>query len=70
MSIVGVVSLLLASVAAFGWDAMKTVNAMIVIATSYGQDSYIAISFSRTGGQYPYCHCSIRVCGKHVRALY
>jgi len=44
LSIVGVVSLLLASVAAFGWGAAKTVNALRVIATSYGQDPYIAIS--------------------------
>ena len=44
ISIVGVVSMLLASLAAFGWGAMKTVNAIIVIAKSFGQDPYIAVS--------------------------
>jgi uncharacterized membrane protein YqhA len=44
ISIVGVVSLLLASMAAFGWGVMKTINEVIVIATSYGKDPYIAAS--------------------------
>ena len=44
LGIVGIVSLLLASVAAFGWGAVKTVNVIIVIATSYGQDPDIADS--------------------------
>ena len=44
LGLVGVVSLLLATVAAFGWGAVKTVNSIIVIATSYGQDPYIAVS--------------------------
>ena len=44
LGIVGIVSLLLASVAAFGGGAVKTVNVIIVIATSYGQDPYIAVS--------------------------
>lgn len=44
VSTVGVVSLLLASVVAFGWGAVKTVNVIIIIATSYGQDPYIAVS--------------------------
>jgi uncharacterized membrane protein YqhA len=43
-SIVGVISLLLASLAAFGWGVMKTVNEVIVIVTSYGKDPYIAVS--------------------------
>jgi uncharacterized membrane protein YqhA len=44
LGIVGVVSLLLASMAAFGWGVVKTFNAIIVIVTSYGKDPYIAIS--------------------------
>jgi uncharacterized membrane protein YqhA len=44
LGIVGVVSLLLASMAAFGWGVVKTFNAMITIVTSYGKDPYIAIS--------------------------
>jgi len=44
ISIVGVVSLLLASVAAFGWGAVKTANAIVVIVTSYGEDPFIAVS--------------------------
>jgi uncharacterized membrane protein YqhA len=44
LGVIGVVSLLLASVMAFGWAAVKTVAAIIVIITSYGQDPYIAVS--------------------------
>jgi uncharacterized membrane protein YqhA len=44
ISIVGVVSLLLASVAAFGWGAVKTVSAIIVMVASYGKDPFIAVS--------------------------
>jgi uncharacterized membrane protein YqhA len=44
VSIVGVVSLLLASVAAFGWGGVKTVDTIIVIITSYGKDPFIAVS--------------------------
>jgi uncharacterized membrane protein YqhA len=44
VSIVGIVSLLLASVAAFGWGAVKTINTMIAIVTSYGKDPYVAVS--------------------------
>lgn len=44
LAIVGISSLLLASVVAFGWGAVKTVNVMTLIVTSYGQDPYIAIS--------------------------
>jgi uncharacterized membrane protein YqhA len=44
LGIIGVVSLLLASVAAFGWGVVKTINALVVIITSMGKDPYIAIS--------------------------
>jgi uncharacterized membrane protein YqhA len=44
VSIIGVISLLLASLAAFAWGAVKTVNAVIIIITSYGQDKFIAVS--------------------------
>lgn len=44
ISIIGVVSLLLASLAAFAWGLIKTVNEVIVIVTSYGKDPYIAVS--------------------------
>jgi uncharacterized membrane protein YqhA len=44
LTYVGIVSLLLASVAAFGWGAVKTFNAIMLIITSYGKDSYIAVS--------------------------
>jgi uncharacterized membrane protein len=36
LGIIGVVSLLLASVAAFGWGAVKTFKVIILIAPSYG----------------------------------
>ena len=44
LAIVGIISLLLASVAAFGWGAVKTINVITLIITSYGKDSYIAVS--------------------------
>jgi uncharacterized membrane protein YqhA len=44
LAIIGILSLFLASVAAFGWGAIKTVNVIMLIVTSYGQDSYIAVS--------------------------
>jgi uncharacterized membrane protein YqhA len=44
LAFVGIISLLLASVAAFGWGAVKTFNAITLIITSYGKDSYIAVS--------------------------
>ena len=44
LALVGITSLLLASVAAFGWGAVKTFNVITLIITSYGKDSYIAIS--------------------------
>ena len=44
LAFVGIISLLLASVAAFGWGAVKTFNAIMLIITSTGKDSYIAVS--------------------------
>jgi uncharacterized membrane protein YqhA len=44
LGIIGVISLLLASVAAFLWGAVKTVAAILSIAASYGKDPYIAVS--------------------------
>ena len=44
LAFVGITSLLLASVAAFGWGAVKTFNSITLIITSYGKDSYIAVS--------------------------
>lgn len=44
MGIVGVISLLFASVAAFGWGAVKTVKVVMLIANSSGQDPFIAIA--------------------------
>lgn len=43
-SIIGVISLLVASIAAFAWGAVKTIRAVILIITSYGQDKFIAVS--------------------------
>ncbi len=40
----GIFSLLLAALAAFGWGAVKTFNLIILIITSYGKDSFIAVS--------------------------
>ncbi len=44
LALVGVISLLLASVVAFLWGAVKTVSAIISIVSSYGKDPYIAVS--------------------------
>jgi uncharacterized membrane protein YqhA len=44
ISLLGVLSLLLASIAAFVWGAAKTVNAVAIIITSYGQDEFIPVS--------------------------
>ena len=44
VSVVGVLSLLVASVAAFGWGVAKTVIAVIVIISSLGKDPSIAIA--------------------------
>jgi uncharacterized membrane protein YqhA len=43
LTIVGIASLLLAALAALGWGAGKTVTAISVVVTSYGQDPQIAI---------------------------
>jgi uncharacterized membrane protein YqhA len=44
LGVIGVISLLLASVAAFLWGAVKTVAAILGIVGSYGTDPYIAVS--------------------------
>jgi len=44
LGLIGVISLLLASVSAFVWGAVKTVVAILGIISSYGKDPYIAIS--------------------------
>ena len=44
LAFVGIISLLLASMAAFGWGAVKTFNTIMLIVTSYGKDSFIAVS--------------------------
>ena len=44
MVFIGVVSLLLSSVAAFIWGLINAVNAVALIFVSYGQDSTIAIA--------------------------
>jgi len=44
LTIVGVASLLIAAMAAFGWGAVKTFSAIKVLVTSYGQDPYIAVA--------------------------
>src|SRR5512143_4114412 len=44
LGLIGVVSLLLASLVAFAWGAVKTVRAIIGIVGSLGKDPYIAVS--------------------------
>lgn len=44
LAFIGVISLLLASVAAFAWGAIKTFNTLMLIITSYGKDVYIPVS--------------------------
>lgn len=44
LAYVGIISLLLASVAAYGWGAVKTFNAITLIITSYGKDPFITVS--------------------------
>src|SRR5512140_1561465 len=44
VGIIGILSLLLASVAAFLWGAYKTVLAIVGMITSYGKDPFIAVS--------------------------
>jgi uncharacterized membrane protein YqhA len=43
IGLIGIVSLLVAAIAAFVWGAVKTINALTVIVTSYGKDEFIAI---------------------------
>ena len=40
---IGVIALLFAALAAFGWGVVKTVNVISVIIASYGKDSYITV---------------------------
>ena len=42
LSLIGIISLLLASVAASGWGAMKTAKVVMTIVTTYGQGASIA----------------------------
>ena len=44
VGVIGILSLFLASVAAFGWGAVKTASAIGKIIQSAGQDAYIAVS--------------------------
>lgn len=44
LSIIGIVSLLLASLAAFLWGAVKTTNTLVTIVSSIGQDPYITVA--------------------------
>jgi uncharacterized membrane protein YqhA len=44
ISYLGIFSLLLASIAAYGWGAVKTYQTIQLIISSYGQDKFIAIS--------------------------
>lgn len=43
IALVGVFSLLLASIAAFLWGVVKTFNAVLLIITSYGKDVHIVV---------------------------
>ena len=44
LSYIGIISLLVASVAAFVWGVAKTVHAIVVIISSLGEDPLIAVS--------------------------
>ena len=44
IGLIGIISLLLASLTAFLWGAVKTVTAILAIIGSYGKDPYIAVS--------------------------
>jgi len=44
ISILGVISLLVASGAAFLWGVAKTIDAVVLIVASYGKDTFIAVS--------------------------
>lgn len=43
LGLIGVISLLVAAIAAFIWGAIKTVNAIIGMISSYGKDAFIAV---------------------------
>jgi uncharacterized membrane protein YqhA len=45
LAIVGVLSLLLASVAAFAWGTMKTIQVLMLVISSLGSDKGITIGF-------------------------
>jgi uncharacterized membrane protein YqhA len=45
LAIVGVISLLLASVAAFAWGALKTVRVVMLVISSFGADAGITVEF-------------------------
>ena len=45
LAIVGVISLLVASVAAFAWGTLKTVHAVLLVIESLGADAAITIEF-------------------------
>lgn len=45
LSLVGVISLLLAAVAAFAWGTLKTVNAIILVIQSMGKEASITVEF-------------------------
>jgi uncharacterized membrane protein YqhA len=45
LAIVGVISLLLASVAAFAWGALKTFNVVMLVIESLGADAAITVKF-------------------------
>jgi uncharacterized membrane protein YqhA len=44
LTIIGVLALLLSSLAAFGWGALKAVRAIVLIISSYGQATDIVIA--------------------------
>ena len=45
LAMVGVISLLLASVAAFAWGALKTVYILMLVINSFGADTAITVEF-------------------------
>jgi len=44
ISLIGILALLAASIAAFGWGAAKTVKVIAIMVTSYGQNPLVAVS--------------------------
>lgn len=45
LAMVGVVSLLLASVAAFAWGALRTMHVVVLVIESFGADAAITVEF-------------------------